>query len=153
MLLIIGVALILVNLALLCGGAYVVIKSRGIIKSNIDAFEDFFTVESEGQVSQFDKVIHSVAKVIGGEVAGGVQLSLRNSLGGSIKAANAELEEEAIAENPGLAVMEYMPKSMKKNPLAFLMFQGIINKVLAGKGAGLSGGGDGSKSSSAKFNL
>jgi len=111
-------------------------------------FRAFFQAESEGTPSAFGQTVSAVGEIIGGKVAGGVTHSLNTSLGGTMKGVNAELEAQALAENPTLAALELMPKSMKKNPKAMLGLAQILNNVLNS-----SKGQNGSNTSNSSHNL
>lgn len=128
---------IAILVSLIGGGAYVVKRISGL-ESRVQVFEDFFTPEGEGLPSPLGKLIGETGGFVASQVTDGVSKTLHGAIGGSMKGVTAELEQQAVADNPALAIMAGMPKSIKKNPLAMLAMQTLINKNLPLKGG--SGG-------------
>lgn len=129
-----SLVILAINIGLLIGGTYVVYKARGMVLENISNIERYFTPTSEGQPSDFDKLVGQLGQNISSQVGDTVGMHLKASIGGSMKGVTSELTEEAISANPALAIMGNMPKSIKKNPLAFMAMQAIINRGLPGPG-------------------
>lgn len=132
-------------------------KVRNAVKSTQEEIAGFFELRGEGehQTSGFSEVIAGVTDIAAQKIGVTTQMALKGSMGGATRALNKELEAEAIAENPGLAMAELLPKSLKKNPLALMGLNSIFQKYLAGGlggGAG-TGGGGASDNGQAKFNL
>lgn len=134
----IGILSLVVSVVTLIGGAYVVVKSRGLVRENLDIIEDYFS-SSEGEPSSFNKVVDTTGQYIARQVTEGVAGYLSASIGGTMKGATAELESQAISENPVLAIMEGMPKSIKKNPLASLAMQTLLNRNMPNQSFGNNG--------------
>ena len=101
-----------------------------------DGFAAFFTAESEGQTSAFGELIAEIGKVTGQSSGQAVLAALRGSTGGAMRHATAEMEAEAMAQDPSLAVMSVLPKSLTKNPLLAVGLQNLIAKALASSGGG-----------------
>lgn len=115
----------------------------------------FFEVHGEGdnQYSDCSQVIAGLGDVFAQKIGVTVQMAIKGSIGGSTKALNKELEQVAIAENPNLAMAEYLPKSLKKNPLALMGLNSIMARLAAG-GLGSAGPGPSNgKADQAQFNL
>jgi len=132
-----GIASLVVSLTVLIGGGYVAVKFRHVIQENIAIVEDFFTPQTEGGTSTFAENLSQLGKLISEEVTAGVNGMLQGSLGGTMKGAAAELEQQAMAENPSLAIMSGMPKAIKKNPFASMIMQQLIERNMPKSGAGL----------------
>ena len=142
------------NLLLLTGGVYVTLKSRRLVAENIGIFEDYFTAKDESDNTAFTKLVSQVGNAIAYQVNESVTMAINGAIGGTMKGATAELEQRALDENPTLAIMQGMPKSIRKNPLAALAMQALLNKNLPanlGGTAAALGGGNGI--SQPKFNL
>ena len=146
-----SIVILVTNIGLLLGGGIIVVKARRVILENIAAFEDYFTQPSETEPSPFNKTVNSTGEFIAAQVSDRVAGVLQGSIGGTMKGVTAELEKEAIAMNPAMAIMEGMPKAIKKNPLAYLMMQQLINKNIPGGGGAI--GGNGRMLEQPKFNL
>lgn len=147
-------AILLSGLSLLAllGGGYVVAKRLEYIEQNIAGFQEFFSPKGEGEASPFVDLIGQTGGYIAANVSENVQKSLAASIGGSMKGATAELERQALGDNPSLAILDGMPKSIKKNPLAFLAMQTLLNRHLPVGGGGAMVGGNHS-GSQVKFDL
>lgn len=138
-----------IQLILLIGGVYVV-KNQRNDSQRIEVFEDFFT-ETEGQASPLAQLIGQAGAAAAVQVSEAVNGQLAGAIGGTMKGATNELEKQAIADNPALAIMDGMPKAIKKNPLAYMAMQALINRNLpAGGGGALTTGGNHEQ---VKFNL
>jgi len=140
-----------VNIGLLLGGAYVVVKSRQHYKDTVKALEAFVTAPSQNEPSDFAKVCDNIAELFANRTGVVVQAALRGAMGGTMKGVNAALEKQAIEENPQLSLAEALPKSLKKNPLALMALQSIMSKVMAGSSG--SSGSSGNGHQHAKFQL
>jgi len=121
------------------------LKIRAFAAGIVQGFEDFFTSPGKDQFSPYDQSVHNIVEGIGVSVGSGVTRAINGSIGGTMKQAGRELEAQAVAENPNLALMGMMPKSIQKNPLAMIAMQQIMNR--GGVGGGVNGGNSGSTSS------
>lgn len=143
------ILMLLSNLALLGLGGYAYVKACRMSEDVLAWFAGFVSPKSENENSPLGDVIESAAEVVSQKIGVTVQAAIRGSIGGSMKGINAELEREAIAENPNLAVMDALPKSLKKNPLAMMGLQAVLSRMnLPGGGKSNSNG-----NSQARFNL
>jgi len=124
--------LLLVSIISLGVVVYALAKAHSLILSVYQSVNDFFEPAGKDQLSPWGEVINAFTANVGNEVGHGVQRALSQSMGGTMKGATAELEQRAIAENPNLAVMGMLPKSIQRNPLAMIAFQQIMNKGIGG---------------------
>jgi hypothetical protein len=155
-----GKSVIIIGLLILIGlqsatliAAYLMYKrSTAILSRYRDFIADFFTPESSDRPSDFGRSIDAISDSFAQKIGVTVQAAIRGSSGGSSKALNRELEAEAIAENPSLAVVGMLPKSLRKNPLALAGLQALASKLFSSSGAGTSGPGT-SNNGQTKFNL
>jgi len=135
--------LLLVSIISLGVVVYALAKAHSLILSVYQSINDFFEPAGKDQLSPWGEVVNAFTANVGNEVGHGVQRALSQSMGGTMKGATAELEQRAIADNPNLAVMGMLPKSIQRNPLAMIAFQQIMNKGgLSGLGGGAKSGGD-----------
>jgi len=120
-----------------CG---VVVAGYRLYKGIVEGIQDYFNPRGKDQLSPFGETVGNIAEVLGNSTGHGVQRAISSSLGGTMKGATAELEKQAVAENPNLALMGMMPKSIQKNPLAMIAMQQLMSRgnILGG------GGGNGS---------
>jgi len=143
-----------VNIGLFAGGVYAYVattrKVKAYIVQGVKAFEDFATSQDENTPSDFAKLTDSIASVFAQRIGTTVQAHIKGAMGGTMKAVNAELEQEAISGNPQAAIIAALPKSLRKNPLAQVGLTSIIQKILSGSGPG---SGNNGSNSQAKFNL
>lgn len=133
---------------LVIGGIYAYVKARRVVEEIATTVEDLFTARSEDLPSPFVQAVQQITAGLSEQIGVKTQAAIRGSIGGTMKGVNAALEREAIEQNPELAVYEALPKSLKKNQVAMLGLQYILNRVGAGKNEDR-----GNHSSQAKFSL
>lgn len=148
----ITIAILVAQLVIIIGGYYVYRKSRELVNQGAEVLKDLFLPGNDGQLSAFGQAVDSVTDSISQKIGVTTQAALRGSLGGSMKAVNAELEKEGAAADPAAAALTMLPKSLRKNPVAMIGLQSVISRFLQG-GASSSGGYSGNNSGQAKFNL
>jgi len=156
MLLAIGLGILFTNILLMTGGIYVYKKTTSLAAEVGQAFEDYFKPSGEDQLSDFSRTVDSIAYVFADKMRVSTVAAVKGSLGGSQKAINAALEQEAIEEDPSLAMTQVLPKSLRKNPLAMMGFKAIMNKMVQGAGnisPGSRSGSPGNGHGQVKFNL
>lgn len=143
----------LVLVILICGViAYV--KARNTIQEASEAFNDFFTCQSDDSPSPFLQIVGQVSELTAQKIGVTTQMAIKGSLGGTMKGVNAELEQVAAENDPSAAMLTLLPKSTKKNPLAMAGLNILIQRLLSGGGQGSGfGTGSGSNNSQTKFNL
>lgn len=117
----------------------------------IEQFSEFITPGSNGDASPFGQVVDSVTDMLADKIGVRIQAATRGSAGGSAKALNAGLQEVAMQEDPNLALMQSLPKSLRKNPMALMGLQAILSRAAAGNMR--SPGGPGNGQAQAKFSL
>lgn len=132
--LLLAISLLLVNLVLLGGGVYVVNKRLEFFKEISIGVQEFFTSQGDTEASPFITTLGQVGGSIAREVTDGVNNAIAGSIGGTMKGAVAELEHQTVSENPALSIMDGMPKSIKKNPLAYMAMQALVNKHIPAVG-------------------
>jgi len=116
----------------------------------------FFNPKGKDQPSPFGEVVDSVSEVFADKLGTRIQAGIRGQLGGNVKGLNRGLEEVAMQEDPSLAVLDSLPKSLKKNPVAMMGLQSIVSRIMASQSngsPGQSGNGTGSGGGQAKFSL
>lgn len=142
--------------------ALVVTSTLGLVQNakisrRLESYQDgittFFTAETEGQGTAFNQVVNQICDVIATKQAVSTQAAIRGALGGSQKAINHELEQVAIAENPELGMLDALPKSLRKNPIAMMGLQALMNKQFSGAGGSPAGHSPSRQNGRAKFNL
>lgn len=149
------IALCVINFGILAGGVYASRKASNAYNQITDLFAEIFQPVSPDHPSIFQESVEAITDGIAQKTGSSIQAAIRGSLGGSAKSLNHELEQEAIAADPSLALMEYLPKSLKKNPIAMLGLQRVVGNFLSGSGGGskkIEAGKNGS-GGQAKFNL
>lgn len=129
MLLILCLLNILLVTVLLSGGVYAYVKARRVSSDVID----YFTPGAEDGISPFGQIVNQVAEITAQRLGITVQAAIRGAQGGQSRAIVKALEDEAEAEVPELALMELLPKSLKKSPKAQMGLQLLINKIMSGK--------------------
>jgi len=139
---------LLISQILLFGGAYYVYnKARTNINSIQYSLEDYFTPSGEDQISPFGRLVEQCAEVTAQRLGTTVQAAIRGSIGGTMTAMVPALEREAMDANPELAILDVLPKSLKKSPLAIQGLQLIVNRILQNQGRSDSGNNHKEKSS------
>lgn len=146
------IAILSINMILLGGGYHVHRQIREAKKE----VRTFLEVEANGSpryVNLYGQFVEDISK----RAAVSVQKALAGSLGGQMKGINAALEQEAMEVNPGLTLAEFLPKKLKKNPLALMGLQSVYQKMAASLIAGNQAAGGNGKpaagSDQARFEL
>jgi len=132
--------LTLSNICLLGIGVHSYVKANRAVKRTSDILSDLFIPKVEGQSSVMGAAVQEWAETISQRIGAHTQAAIKGSIGGTMKGVNAALEQEAIAENPALGLVEMLPKSLKKNQLAQVGLMSIINRFMQGSGSGGPGG-------------
>lgn len=147
-------SMVFLLLAILAGGVYIYVKITGMAQSFAYTIEDIFTPRSANEPSLFAQTVNEIAEGIAQKTGIHINAAIRGSLGGTMKGVNAALEEEAIAGDPALAVASALPKSLKKNPIAMIGLQMLMQKALSGTNASQQAvNNNGHNNSQAQFNL
>lgn len=129
------IVLVLLNCLLLTGGVFVYVKARRFVEDTQENITALFTPENEGQLSAIGQMLDCFSQSVAERIGVTVQAAIRGSIGGTMKGVNAALEKEAIEENPNLAMMQALPKSLRGNPIAMMGLQAILSRM----GSGSSG--------------
>lgn len=137
-------------LLILIGGVYAYFKARSMVREGIEAGNYYFASPDPDTPSPFVAFVGYVAEITAQKIGVSTQAAIKGSLGGSLKGINAELEAEGIASDPSLALVSALPKSLKKNPIAMIGLQALINRFMASSGAGHNSN---NPQAQAKFNL
>lgn len=148
------IAILLAQVIIIAGGYYVIRKISAIICKSTALLQSIFLPPMDGESSAFGQAVDQITDSISQKIGVTTQAALRGSLGGTMKAVNAELEREAVSQDPAAAALQALPKSLKKNPVAMIGLQSIMSKFLQGNTSG-SGGifNSGNNGNQAKFNL
>jgi len=85
---------LLLGIALLGVSVYALVKIAATFRGIIQEIKDFFSPQAESQLSAFGEVISFIAKAIGIQVAQSFNQVIAGSIGGTVKGANAELQEQ-----------------------------------------------------------
>lgn len=133
--LILAIAALILSGTTLIGGGYAALKLNQVVNSHFAVFEDFFTSQNDGEASPFTELLGKTGGAIAASVSDSVNSAMAGAMGGAMKGATAELERQAVQDNPVLGIMESMPKSIRKNPLAFMAMQTLLNKHIPAGGA------------------
>lgn len=119
-------------------------QTNDSLKSLTEFAKGYFIAEIEGGDTPYSQSLQYIAQTLGHNVTEGVKVGLNTSLGGTMKGLNAEMKQAAMAENPQLALLEGMPKSVKNNKaLNFIMTMLANNSFNMGK---LAAGGNNGES-------
>jgi len=135
---------------ILIGGVYAYFKIRALAREVVEAVSYYVTSPDSDTPSPLVSFIGYSAEIVAQKIGVSTQQAIKGSLGGSLKGVNAQLEQEAIASDPSLALVSALPKSLKKNPIAMIGLQALINKFMASSGAGHNSN---NPQAQAKFNL
>lgn len=149
--LVIMIAILVTQVIIIAGGYYVIRQGRAVICKSSEVLQSVFLPQNDGESSAFGQAVDQITDSISQKIGVTTQAALRGSLGGSMKAVNAELEREAAAADPAAAALQALPKSLRKNPVAMMGLQSIMQKFLQGQGSG--SGGFSNNGGQAKFNL
>lgn len=141
--------LVAIGIGQLAGGYYVYSKINRTYNEISQGLKDIFVCPGEDGLSTFGQIINSTADVFSQKIGTSTQAAIRGSIGGTMKGVNAALENEAMAENPNLAVLQALPKSLKGNPIALMGLQAIISRI----GQGPASQGNNGHNAQAKFTL
>lgn len=123
-------------LVILIGGVYAYCKVRALGCEATEAFNYFFASPNTDTPAPYLAVIAQVAEITAHKIGMSTQMAIKGSLGGTMKGVNAQLEAEAMAADPSLALTQALPKSLRKNPIAMIGLQALVNKFMASSGAG-----------------
>lgn len=124
------IATLCLNLILAIGVIYEVHRIRAKSDRVTESIAAIFEASGDNGSSEAGRVIDEITSNFSQKIATAVYNTMRGSMGGTMKAVNAELEQTAIAENPALGVMEILPKSLKKNPVAMLGVQSLLQRLI-----------------------
>lgn len=124
-------------------------KVNRAVRSAKAEISNFFLVTNESGYTGYSEVVNNISDVLSQKIGITVQAAIRGSVGGTMKGVNAALEKEAIENNPELAIMDVLPKSLKKNPIALMGLQAIISRI----GSDPSSGSKTNGSAQTKFSL
>ncbi len=109
-----------------------------------EMFESFITAPKEGDPSPLSTMLDSIAVIFSQRISSSLQAAFRGMLGGTMKGLNASLEGEAVESNPQLSLVNMaspqLAKRLGKNPLAMMVLDRLIGKVLGGGGNGTNPG-------------
>jgi len=126
--------------SIMTGLAGIGVRRIGRINERLDKLDndvtEVFSSPSPDMPSIFSQVVNQVADIIGEKQALVTQASIRGALGGQQRALNRDLEEIAVQEDPGLALTQILPKSLKRNPLALMGLQSILSRRSPGSSPG-----------------
>jgi hypothetical protein len=123
-------------LVILIGGVYAYFKVRSLGNEAVEAVNFYLTSPSPDSPSPLLAFIAQVSEITAQKIGMSTQMAIKGSLGGTMKGINAQLEQEAIASDPSLALTQALPKSLRKNPIAMIGLQALVNKFMASSGAG-----------------
>lgn len=118
-----------------------------------DQVNFFFTVQTGEQGTAFNQAINDMGDVFATKYGQAMMAAMRGQMGGQARALTTELEDVARAENPQLALLDMLPKSLKKNPVAMTGLNVLLQRVMAGQQASGSVTTPGGNHGQVKFNL
>lgn len=145
------ITVILLQASLLGGLYYAYRKVDNEVMSAHTWLSTFFADRGEGQGSFFTEAVGNISEDFSQRVGVTVQAAIRGSRGGQMKGVNSALEQVAVEENPELGLLEALPKSLRKNPIAMLGLQALTNRMRS-QAQGTPGT-NGHQSSQTRFNL
>lgn len=147
----IAILLLISNVALLSGGVYAYAKARNVVANTQETIFGLATPEIEGQLSPIGQMFDTVSTDMANKIGVTVQAAIRGSMGGTMKGVNAELEQLAIDNNPAAGLAQALPKSLRKNPLAMMGAEILLQKIMSGQSGSRAGNNNNGKQ--VKFNL
>lgn len=103
-------------------------KANNVVQDVSGAVEYYFASPNPDTPSIAIQFIEQVSAITAEKIGVSTQAAIRGSLGGMMKGVNAELEQEAINADPSLSLAKALPKSLRKNPLALMGLQLLMNK-------------------------
>lgn len=124
------IALLGTQVILVSGGIYYGNKAIRAVRQTQRVLSELFIPKNEGEASAVGQAASQYIEFISEQIGVKTQAAIRGSIGGSMKGINAALEQEATSDNPNLAIMQALPKSLKKNPVAMIGLQKIMEKVM-----------------------
>jgi hypothetical protein len=96
----------------------------------------------------------TMADILAQRLATSVVAVMRGQVGGTMKAINSALEQEAVEANPAMSFAAVLPKKLQKNPLALMGLNSVLNKILQqAMTANKPGGNNSGEVSQTKFDL
>lgn len=140
----------LISIVILTFGVIAYVKARRTIQEASEALFSFFESESPDNPPPFMQLVGQVSEITAQKIAYSTQMAIKGSFGGTMKGVNSELEAVAVDNDPSAAMLQMLPKSTRKNPLAMAGLNILINKMLTGSGGSTPANGSGSQT---KFNL
>lgn len=143
--------LAVISLANLTGGVLIYVRINRAFENASEAIQTLFETGRAGEPSYFNQTINEITDITAQKVGTSVQAAIRGSIGGTMKGVNAALEAEAIENDPTLAVVSALPKSLRKNQIAMVGLQMLMQKAFAGRSENKNG--DNAPSPQAQFNL
>lgn len=147
--LLVAILILISNVVLLIGAGVVYVRSTKNFAELHQGFKNYFSPQGQNNASPFGETLDAITDVMAQKIGVTVQASIRGAMGGTMKGVNHALEDVAREENPSLAMMDALPKSLKKNPIALMGLQALIARS---GGSGGSGGTRGN-GSQAQFKL
>lgn len=136
----------LASLLIFAGGVYTYVRVKRVSQSINETLESIFIPSNQGDMSLFTQTVNEILDGSAQRIGVSVQAAIRGSIGGSMKGVNAQLEQVAADSDPTLALAAQLPRSVKKNPLAMMGLQLLMQRT-AGKNASSNG------NTQAKFSL
>jgi len=117
---------------------YVVSKARRFLVAIVESVQDFFEADAKTGVSPYSQSITNIVEAVGTATGSGVTRAINGSVGGSIKAANAEARAQLAEDNPEAAmamqIQAALPRNIQKNNLLTGMIVQGAMKALGGGG-------------------
>lgn len=147
-----AIGLLITQVLILSGGIYAYVKVRGASRVVEGFVSELFISQAEGEPPAIIKGIAAISEDMAQRIGISTQAAIRGSIGGTMKGINHALEEEAVAQDPGLALMNALPKSLKKNPLAVMGLQAILSKMQT-RSPGIPNNAGDNGSNPVRFNL
>lgn len=115
------------------GWTYAGVKVYRKITRFNESVDYFFTGQAGDKGSAFNQAINDISDVFAVKFSQATMASARGQLGGQAKAMNAEFEAIAKEGNPQLTLLDVLPKSLKRNPVAMQGLGMVLQKMMAGQ--------------------
>lgn len=118
------------SLLIIFGGCYVYKKANRVVHQVSEGLTSVFAPRIEGEPSLFVQIADQITENAASKIGIHTNAAIKGSIGGTMKGLNAALENEAIESDASLALAAALPKSLRKNPVAMMGLQQIMQRVM-----------------------
>lgn len=113
-------------------GAYSYVKATRFIQDSIETLHYCFEHTGEDGFTPLIRFVDQTTEVTAQKIGVSVQAAIKGSIGGTMKGVNAQLENYAAENDQGAALMTALPKSLRKNPIALMGLQMLMQNMAKG---------------------